>query len=199
MPRSFTEKQLVVASHNKGKVIEITDLLAPYPLGIFSIAELGLPVPEETGKTFIDNALIKAQAAVAGSGLPCLADDSGISVEALCGKPGVYSARWAGPDRNFNLAMTTVNKMLGEKANRRAYFISALTLAWPDGHSESFEGRIYGTMIWPPRGSGGFGYDPMFMPDGYNKTFGEIPCDEKQRISHRAMAFEKLINGCFQR
>ena len=193
------EKQLVVASHNKGKVAEITDLLTPYSLEIFSIAKMGLPAPEETGKTFIDNALIKAQAAVEGCGLPCLADDSGISVEALCGEPGIFSARWAGPDRNFNLAMTTVNEKLGNKTNRRAYFVSALTLAWPDGYSESFEGRIYGTIIWPPRGSSGFGYDPMFMPDGYNKTFGEIPYDEKQRISHRAKAFEKLINGCFQR
>jgi len=199
LPRPFSEKQLVVASHNNGKVTEITDLLAPYPLEIFSIAEFGLPAPEETGKTFVDNALIKAQAAVEGCGLPCLADDSGISVEALCGKPGIFSARWAGPDRDFNLAMTTINEKLGNKTNRRAYFVSALTLAWPDGHSESFEGRIYGTMIWPPRGSGGFGYDPMFMPNGYNKTFGEIPYDEKQLISHRAMAFEKLINGCFQR
>ena len=199
MPRQFTEKHLVVASHNRGKVAEITDLLAPYPLKIISIAELGLPAPEETGKTFIDNALIKAQAAVEGCGLPCLADDSGISVEALCGEPGIFSARWAGPDRNFNLAMTTVNEKLGNKTNRRAYFVSALTLAWSDGYSESFEGRIYGTIIWPPRGSSGFGYDPMFMPDGYNKTFGEIPYDEKQRISHRAMAFEKLINGCFQK
>ena len=199
LPRQFTVKKLVVASHNKGKVAEIKDLLAPYPLEILSISEFGLSAPEETGKTFIDNAQIKAQAAVEGCGLPCLADDSGISVEALCGEPGIFSARWAGPDRNFNLAMTTVNAKLGDKSNRRAYFVSALTLAWPDGHSESFEGRIYGTMVWPPRGSSGFGYDPMFMPDGYNETFGEIPYDVKQRISHRAMAFEKLINGCFQR
>ena len=199
LPRPFIENQLVVASHNNGKVAEITNLLAPYPLEIFSIAEFGLPAPEETGKTFVDNALIKAQAAVEGCGLPCLADDSGVSVEALCGEPGIFSARWAGPDRDFKLAMTTVNEKLGNKTNRRAFFVSALTLAWPDGYSESFEGRIYGTMIWPPRGSGGFGYDPMFMPNGYNKTFGEIPYHEKQLISHRAMAFEKLINGCFQR
>ena len=199
MPREFAEKQLVVASHNKGKVAEITDLLAPYTLKIVAISELSLPAPEETGKTFIDNALIKAQAAVEGCGLPCLADDSGLSVEALNGQPGIFSARWAGPEQNFNLAMAAVNQKLGNKANRSAFFVSALTLAWPDGYSESFEGRIYGTIVWPPRGSGGFGYDPIFMPDGYNKTFGEIPYDEKQLISHRAVAFQKLINGCFQR
>ena len=198
MPRPFTEPRLVIASHNKGKIAEIADLLAPYPVDIISIKEFDLPEPEETGRTYTANAVIKAEAAVAGCGLPCLADDSGVSVEALCGEPGIFSARWAGPDRDFNLAMTTVNKKLGKNPNRRACFVSVLTLAWPDGHSESFEGRIYGNMIWPPRGSSGFGYDPMFMPDGYDKTFGEIPYDEKQRISHRAAAFQKLINGCFQ-
>ncbi len=198
LPRLFTEPRLVIASHNKGKIAEIADLLTPYPVDIISIRKLNLPEPEETGRTFIANAVIKAEAAVAGCGLPSLADDSGLSVEALCGEPGIFSARWAGPDRDFNLAMTTVNGKLGKNPNRRAHFVSALAIAWPDGHSESFEGRIYGNMIWPPRGSGGFGYDPMFMPDGYDKTFGEIPYDEKQRISHRAAAFQKLVNGCFQ-
>jgi len=198
LPRLFTEPRLVIASHNKGKIAEIADLLTPYPVDIISIRDLNLPEPEETGRTFIANAVIKAEAAVAGCGLPSLADDSGLSVEALCGEPGIFSARWAGPDRDFSLAMTTVNGKLGKNPNRRAHFVSALVIAWPDGHSESFEGRIYGNMIWPPRGSGGFGYDPMFMPDDYDKTFGEIPYDEKQRISHRAAAFQKLVNGCFQ-
>ncbi len=198
MPRRFTDGRLVVASHNKGKVSEIADLLRPYDVDIVSAAELNLPEPEETGSTFLANAVLKAEAAVQGCGLPSLADDSGIAVEALGGEPGIYSARWAGPDRNFDVAMKAVNDKLGDNPNRRAFFISVLSLAWPDGHVESFEGRIYGNLIWPPRGTGGFGYDPMFMPDGYDQTFGEISYDEKQRISHRAVAFQKLIDGCFQ-
>lgn len=199
MARQFSEPRLVVASHNKGKVVEIADLLAPFNLDVVSAAELDLPEPEETGTTFVANAVLKAEAAVQGSGLPCLADDSGLAVEGLDGDPGIYSARWAGPERDFDMAMGLVNEKLGDNANRRAYFISVLSLAWPDGHLETFEGRVHGTMIWPPRGTGGFGYDPMFMPDGYDKTFGEIPYDEKQRISHRAVAFQKLIDGCFSR
>ena len=199
MARQFSEPRLVVASHNKGKVVEIADLLAPFNLDVVSAAELDLPEPEETGTTFVANAVLKAEAAVQGSGLPCLADDSGLAVEGLDGDPGIYSARWARPERDFDMAMGLVNEKLGDNANRRAYFISVLSLAWPDGHLETFEGRVHGTMIWPPRGTGGFGYDPMFMPDGYDKTFGEIPYDEKQRISHRAVAFQKLIDGCFSR
>lgn len=199
MARQFSEPRLVVASHNKGKVVEIADLLAPFNLDVVSAAELDLPEPEETGTTFVANAVLKAEAAVQGSGLPCLADDSGLAVEGLDGDPGIYSARWAGPERDFDMAMGLVNEKLGDNANRRAYFISVLSLAWPDGHLETFEGRVHGTMIWPPRGTGGFGYDPMFMPDGYDKTCGEIPYDEKQRISHRAVAFQKLIDGCFSR
>lgn len=199
MARQFSEPRLVVASHNKGKVVEIADLLAPFNLDVVSAAKLDLPEPEETGTTFVANAVLKAEAAVQGSGLPCLADDSGLAVEGLDGDPGIYSARWAGPERDFDMAMGLVNEKLGDNANRRAYFISVLSLAWPDGHLETFEGRVHGTMIWPPRGTGGFGYDPMFMPDGYDKTFGEIPYDEKQRISHRAVAFQKLIDGCFSR
>ena len=199
MARQFSEPRLVVASHNKGKVVEIADLLAPFNLDVVSAAELDLPEPEETGTTFVANAVLKAEAAVQGSGLPCLADDSGLAVEGLDGDPGIYSARWAGPERDFDMAMGLVNEKLGDNANRRAYFISVLSLAWPDGHLETFEGRVHGTMIWPPRGTEGFGYDPMFMPDGYDKTFGEIPYDEKQRISHRAVAFQKLIDGCFSR
>ncbi|MFP6774415.1 MAG: RdgB/HAM1 family non-canonical purine NTP pyrophosphatase [Alphaproteobacteria bacterium] len=197
MPRRFTEGRLVVASHNAGKVTEIGDLLAPFAINIISAGALGLPEPEETGKTFVANAVLKAEAAVQGAKMPALADDSGLVVEALDGDPGIYSARWAGPERDFNKAMALVNEKLGDNPNRRAYFISVLSLAWPDGHVDNFEGRVHGTMIWPPRGSGGFGYDPMFLPDGHDKTFGEIPYDEKQRISHRAVAFQKLIDGCF--
>ena len=197
MPRRFTEGRLVVASHNAGKVTEIGDLLAPFAINIISAGALGLPEPEETGKTFVANAVLKAEVAVQGAKMHALADDSGLVVEALDGDPGIYSARWAGPERDFNKAMALVNEKLGDNPNRRAYFISVLSLAWPDGHVDNFEGRVHGTMIWPPRGSGGFGYDPMFLPDGHDKTFGEIPYDEKQRISHRAVAFQKLIDGCF--
>lgn len=198
MPRRFTEGRLVVASHNAGKVTEIGDLLAPYDLDVVSAAELNLPEPEETGTTFVANAILKAEAAVQGSNLPCLADDSGLAVAGLEGDPGIYSARWAGPERDFKAAMALVNDKLGDNPYRRAHFISVLSLAWPDGHMENFEGRVYGTLVWPPRGRCGFGYDPMFMPDGHDKTFGEIPYDEKQRISHRAVAFQKLIDGCFR-
>ena len=198
MPRRFTEGRLVVASHNAGKVTEIGDLLAPYDLDVVSAAELNLPEPEETGTTFVANAILKSEAAVQGSNLPCLADDSGLAVAGLEGDPGIYSARWAGPERDFKAAMALVNDKLGDNPNRRAHFISVLSLAWPDGHMENFEGRIYGTLVWPPRGRCGFGYDPIFMPDGRDKTFGEIPYDEKQRISHRAVAFQKLIDGCFR-
>ena len=198
MARLFAEPRLVVASHNEGKVREIADLLVPFALDIVSAAALGLPEPEETGDTFVANAVLKAEAAVQGASLPALADDSGLAVEGLGGDPGLYSARWAGPERDFNAAMALVQEKLGDNPNRRAYFISVLSLAWPDGHVESFEDRIYGTMVWPPRGDKGFGYDPMFLPDGYDVTFGEMDYDEKQRISHRAVAFQKLIDGCFR-
>ncbi len=198
MPRRFSEPRLVVASHNAGKVREIADLLAPFGLDITSAGQLNLPEPEETGDTFIANAELKAKAAVTGANMPALADDSGLAVEGLDGDPGLYSARWAGPERDFNAAMALVQEKLGDNPNRRAYFVSALSLAWPDGHVESFEGRIYGDMVWPPRGDGGFGYDPMFLPDGYDLTFGELDYDKKQRISHRALAFQKLIDGCFR-
>ena len=197
MARRFAEPRLVVASHNAGKVKEIADLLAPFPIDIVSAAALNLPEPEETGDTFTANAVLKAEAAVKGSGLPALADDSGLAVAALDGAPGLYSARWAGPERDFQMAMAKVQEKLGQNPNRRAHFISVLALAWPDGHVECFEGRVHGEMTWPPRGDLGFGYDPMFLPDGYTLTFGEIPYDEKQRISHRAVAFQKLIDGCF--
>jgi non-canonical purine NTP pyrophosphatase (RdgB/HAM1 family) len=196
MTRRFSAPRLVVASHNAGKVREIADLLAPFAIDIVSAAELNLPEPEETGDTFTANALLKAEEAVQGSGLPALADDSGLAVEALDGAPGLYSARWAGPERDFQMAMALVQEKLGQTPNRRAYFISVLALAWPDGHTECFEGRVHGDLIWPPRGDKGFGYDPMFLLDGYDMTFGEMNYDEKQSISHRAVAFQKLIDGC---
>jgi XTP/dITP diphosphohydrolase len=196
MTRRFSAPRLVVASHNAGKVREIADLLAPFAIDIVSAAELNLPEPEETGDTFTANALLKAEEAVQGSGLPALADDSGLAVEALDGAPGLYSARWAGPERDFQMAMALVQEKLGQNPNRRAYFISVLALAWPDGHTECFEGRVHGDLIWPPRGDKGFGYDPMFLLDGYDMTFGEMNYDEKQSISHRAVAFQKLIDGC---
>ncbi len=197
MVRHFTAARLVVASHNGGKVREIADLLAPFAIDIVSAAQLDLPEPEETGDTFTANAVLKAAAATQASGLPALADDSGLAVVALNGAPGIYSARWAGPGRDFQMAMALVQEKLGENADRRAYFVSALALAWPDGHVEHFEGQVHGKLIWPPRGEDGFGYDPMFIPDGYGQTFGEMPYDEKQRMSHRAVAFQKLIDGCF--
>ena len=196
MTRRFSAPRLVVASHNAGKVREIADLLAPFAIDIVSAAELNLPEPEETGDTFTANALLKAEEAVQGSGLPALADDSGLAVEALDGAPGLYSARWAGPERDFQMAMALVQEKLGQTPNRRAYFISVLALAWPDGHTECFEGRVHGDLIWPPRGDKGFGYDPMFLLDGYDMTFGEMNYDEQQSISHRAVAFQKLIDGC---
>ncbi len=197
MARRFTAPRLVVASHNEGKVREIADLLAPFDMDIVSAAELDLPEPDETGDTFIANAVLKAEAAVQSSGLPALADDSGLAVEALDGAPGLYSARWAGPERDFQMAMALVQEKLGQTLNRRAYFISVLALAWPDGHTECFEGRVHGELIWPPRGNKGFGYDPMFLRDGYDVTFGEMDYDETQRISHRTVAFQKLIDGWF--
>ena len=196
MTRRFSAPRLVIASHNAGKVREIANLLVPFAIDIVSAAELNLPEPEETGDTFTANALLKAEEAAQGSGLPALADDSGLAVEALDGAPGLYSARWAGPERNFQMAMALVQEKLGQTPNRRAYFISVLALAWPDGHTECFEGRVHGDLIWPPRGDKGFGYDPMFLLDGYDMTFGEMNYDEKQSISHRAVAFQKLIDGC---
>ncbi|MDP6345219.1 MAG: RdgB/HAM1 family non-canonical purine NTP pyrophosphatase [Alphaproteobacteria bacterium] len=198
MGRPFREPRLVVASHNTGKAVEIAELLAAFPIEVLSAADLDLPEPEETEDTFVGNAELKARAAVAASGLPCLADDSGLSVAALDGAPGLYSARWAGPERDFSLAMKTVQEQLGDNPDRRAHFVSVLSLGWPDGHLETVEGHVWGTLVWPPRGQGGFGYDPMFLPDGHEQTFGELDHAVKQRISHRAVAFRKLIDACFQ-
>ncbi|MGE0045050.1 MAG: RdgB/HAM1 family non-canonical purine NTP pyrophosphatase [Hyphomonadaceae bacterium] len=184
--------RLVVASHNAGKVREIHDLLGPLGLEPVSAGDLGLPEPEETEPTFAGNAILKACAAAEASGLPALADDSGLSVEALGGAPGIYSARWAGEPRDFNAAMARVWRELAGAENRRAKFVCVLALA-RDGSVETFEGEIEGTLTWPPRGNKGFGYDPMFAPDGHAQTFGEMDPAQKHAMSHRARAFAKLV------
>lgn len=197
MSRKLAPGRLVIASHNEGKVREIHDLLAPCGIEPVSAASLGLPEPPETGTTFIANAELKAMAAADLSGLPALADDSGLVVEALGGDPGIYSARWAGPTKDFSLAMRLVNEKLGPHAARDAHFICALSLAWPDGHVESFEGRVDGTLVWPPRGEKGFGYDPIFQPLGHDVTFAEMEPAAKHAMSHRADAFAKLVAALF--
>jgi len=193
-------EKLVIATHNPGKLKEIQDLLAPLGIECVSAAELGLPEPEEIGNTFIDNADLKAREAADLSGLPALADDSGLAVDALHGLPGIFSARWAEDDdghRDFGRAMERVWREVeaaGEDASHDAHFACALSLAWPDaGQVQSFEGRVDGKLVWPPRGDRGFGYDPMFVPAGHDQTFGEFDPEEKHRISHRADAFRKLV------
>lgn len=195
-PRRLEAGRLVIASHNAGKVREIGDLVAPFGLDVVAAGALGLGEPEENGATFRDNALIKAKAAAQAAGLPALADDSGLVVPALDGAPGVLSARWAGPEKDFALAMRRVEDALAGKDDRRACFVCALALAWPDGHHEIFEGVVDGRLVWPPRGSKGFGYDPIFVADGDNRTFGEIEPEEKHRISHRAQAFRQMVAAC---
>lgn len=200
--RSLRNQKLVVASHNPGKLREINELLGPYGVEAVSAGSLGLPEPEETGTTFEANAQLKSEAAAQGAALIALADDSGLCVEALDGDPGIYSARWAGPSKDFALAMRNVEEKLqalGATAPemRRAYFVSVLSVAWPDGHVENFEGRVHGALVWPPRGKRGFGYDPMFLPDGRSETFGEMDPDAKHEISHRAVAFRKLVDALF--
>lgn len=198
MARKFTEKTLVIASHNAGKVREIAELLAPFGVEVKSASELNLPEPEETGTTFVANAKLKSEASARGAGLPALADDSGLAVSALDGAPGIYSARWAGPNKDFDHAMNTVEKMLRGSEDRAAQFVCALALTWPDGHTEVFEGTVDGEIVWPPRGDKGFGYDPMFVPDGYEQTFAEMEPAKKHEMSHRADAFNKLVAACFQ-
>ncbi len=193
---------LVIATHNPGKLREIVELIEPFGVHVTSAAELGLPEPEETGRSFAANAALKAHAAAAGSGHPALADDSGLAVAALGGAPGIHSARWAGPDKNFAAAMARVERELGAAAasgteNRRAAFVCALCLAYPDGRERAFEGRIEGRLVWPPRGDKGFGYDPMFLAEGRGITFGEMEPAEKHEISHRARAFAKLVRDVF--
>lgn len=200
-PRIFTGGKLVVASHNAGKVREIGELLAPFAVEAISAGVLGLAEPDETGDTFIANAELKALAAARASGLPALSDDSGFCVAALDGAPGLYSARWAGASKDFRVAMARVWRAVEKtgSADRRAWFVCALALAWPDSHVESFEGRIDGTLVWPPRGDKGFGYDPMFVPEGHAITFGEMEPDTKHAMSHRARAFAQLTGACFGR
>jgi XTP/dITP diphosphohydrolase len=202
---------VVIATHNPGKLREMRELLAPYGIDTESAAELGLPEPDETGKNFADNARIKALAAARTSEKPAFADDSGLVIDTLDGQPGIHSARWAGPDKDFRAAMNRIQSLLierGAKApeQRRAHFIAALCLAWPDGHVEEFEGRVDGVAVWPPRGSKGFGYDPLFRPDGFDRTFGEMSAEEKhglppqgQGLSHRARAFMKLAGACLSK
>jgi len=197
MARKFPGGKLVIASHNAGKVREIGELLAPYGVDAVSAAELGLPEPEETGATFVENAMLKAREAAFGARLASLADDSGLVVPALGGAPGIHSARWAGEAHDFDAAMKRVHDELGGK-NRAARFVAALALCWPDGHCEVFEGKVDGTLVWPPRGHKGFGYDPMFVPAGGSETFGEMDQRRKHDISHRADAFRKLVASCFQ-
>ncbi|HEU4659628.1 MAG TPA: RdgB/HAM1 family non-canonical purine NTP pyrophosphatase [Pseudolabrys sp.] len=203
--------RIVIATHNPGKLREMRELLAPYGVTAESAADLGLPEPEEKGKTFKENARIKALAAARATKLPAFADDSGLVVDALDGEPGIYSARWAGPDKDFRFAMNRIQTLLIERnartpEQRRCHFIAALCLAWPDGHTEDFEGRVDGTAVWPPRGTRGFGYDPLFLPDGFDRTFGEMDADEKhglppkgKGLSHRARAFMKLADACLRR
>ena len=196
--RKLAPGKLVIASHNEGKVREIEALLGPYGIHPVSAKSLDLPEPEETGTTFVANAELKALQAADLSGLPALADDSGLCVEALNGDPGIFSARWAGAAKDFGLAMKLVEDNLaatGPDAVRDAHFICALALAWPDGHVEWFEGRVDGVLVWPPRGEHGFGYDPMFVPEGHDRTFGEMMPDEKTPLTHRAAAFRQLVDA----
>jgi XTP/dITP diphosphohydrolase len=197
VPRRFDGDRLVIATHNQGKVEEITALLARFAIGAVSARALGLPEPEETGDSFEANAVLKATAAASASGLPALADDSGLVVPALAGAPGIYSARWAGLAKDFRLAMTRVQRELRDRG-RSAFFVAVLALAWPDGGIEWFRGEVAGHLVWPPRGERGFGYDPMFVPEGGGaQTFGEMDPPEKHQISHRARAFAKLAEACF--
>jgi len=197
MTRPFNGDRLVVASHNQGKVEEISALLAPFAIDTVSAAALGIAEPEETGDCFEANAALKAKAATAASGLPALADDSGLVVPALGGAPGIYSARWAGLAKDFRVAMQRVHRELGDR-DRSARFVAVLALAWPDGGLELFRGEVAGKLVWPPRGERGFGYDPIFVPEGGTETFGEIEPARKHKISHRARAFAKLVEGCLR-
>ena len=208
--RKLEPGKLVVATHNKGKIREINELLQPYGFEVISAGELDLPEPDETGVTFEENAAIKAHAAAKASRLPALADDSGFCVAALNGDPGIYSARWAGPDKDFAMAMRTIEEKLQTLGattddKRRGSFVAVLCLAWPDGSEEFFRGEVEGQIVWPPRGTQGFGYDPVFQPDGHERTFGEMTSEEKHgwskdgsALSHRARAFQLFSAGCLE-
>jgi XTP/dITP diphosphohydrolase len=208
MPHRPIAGRLVIATHNPGKLAEMRELLAIYGVDAISAGELKLAEPEETGDTFRANARIKAQAAAKASNMPAFADDSGLAIDVLDGQPGIHSARWAGPDKDFRFAMNKIQTLLIERGaksaeRRRAHFVSALCVAWPDGHVEEFEATVDGIVVWPPRGTLGFGYDPLFLPDGQTHTFGEMPSEEKhglpphgRGLSHRARAFLKLAEAC---
>jgi len=208
MPHRPIAGRLVIATHNPGKLAEMRDLLAIYGVEAISAGELGLAEPEETGTTFRANARIKAEAAAKASNMPAFADDSGLAVDTLDGQPGIHSARWAGPDKDFRGAMNKIQTLLMERGakapeRRRGHFVSALCVAWPDGHVEEFEATVDGNVVWPPRGTLGFGYDPLFLPDGQTKTFGEMSSEDKhglpprgRGLSHRARAFLKLADAC---
>jgi XTP/dITP diphosphohydrolase len=204
LARRFSGRRLVLATHNQGKVRELDALLKPLRIEVIASAALGLPEPVEDGESFAANARIKAHAAANASGLPALADDSGLVVQALDGRPGVHSARWAEPGKDFARAMARVRDELVthygsfEDADRAAAFVAVLCLAWPDGHEELALGRVEGLLVDPPRGTGGFGYDPMFQPDGHAKTFAEMRAEQKQALSHRGRAFRRLLADCFQ-
>jgi XTP/dITP diphosphohydrolase len=201
---------VVIATHNPGKLVEMRELLAPYAIAVQSAGELQLAEPEETGTTFAANARIKAMAAATATERAAFADDSGLVIDALSGEPGIHSARWARPDKDFRFAMNRIQTLLIERGarapeQRKAHFIAALCLAWPDGHVEEFEGRVDGVIVWPPRGEAGFGYDPLFLPDGFNRTFGEMTALEKHGLppsglglSHRARAFVTLAAACLK-
>ncbi|WP_430910621.1 RdgB/HAM1 family non-canonical purine NTP pyrophosphatase [Methylobacterium sp. sgz302541] len=207
MSRKLTGK-VVIATHNAGKLVEMRELLAPFGVAAVSAGELGLPEPDETGTMFSENAAIKALAAATAANLPAFADDSGLCVDALDGAPGLFSARWAGPTKDFAGAMARIETELQKRGatSRRAHFVSALVVAWPDGHTELFEGRVFGDLV-APRGTAGFGYDPMFRPDGHDRTFGEMSSEEKHGVdwrtgkglSHRARAFVTLAEACLTR
>ena len=210
MPRKLTGT-VVIATHNAGKLHEMRELLSPFGIAVVSAGELGLAEPDETGASFAGNALIKARAAAQAAGLPALSDDSGLCVEALGGAPGIYTAGWAGPGKDFGLAMQKLEDALQRQstattAQRRAHFISALCLVWPDGHVETVDAAVSGALVWPPRGALGFGYDPMFLPDGHARTFGEMtsvekhgmPKDGGMALSHRARAFQLLARMCIE-
>ena len=198
MPKLKRGAKLVIASHNEGKVRELAELFAPFGIDCVSAASLGLPEPEETGESFADNAKLKAMAATQGSGLPALADDSGLEVTALGGAPGIHSARWGGSDKDFGLAMARVNQALAKGSDGHANFTCVLAIASPDGSVALSEGKVFGTVVWPPRGTRGFGYDPIFVPDGYDETFGEMDPDLKNRLSHRMRAFENLMAAAYE-
>lgn len=196
--RKLIEPKIVLATHNPGKVVEIKALLEPFGTDVVAAGDLGLPEPVEDAPDFIGNAKIKALASATASGMPALADDSGLCVNGLGGDPGIYSARWAGPTKDFNIAMARVAEELGDHPDRSAYFVCALCLAWPDGHTEAFQGEVHGDLVWPAKGERGFGYDPMFIPTGFDITFGEMDPDKKHGMSHRHHAFVQLVDACFK-